>query len=185
MLDQLWALKRPFDTGPLRYCFTGLNTKERLGEKLRALTLAPSTDDFVGLAAEAEQLQSASDTELAAIPTFRFPEGDVETSPLLSEVISGSGDSYLSALINELGNSDWVKHALEFHEREQCPFCQQTLPAGFYDEIRKVFDKTYEQRVSQLKALKNRYEGTVARLKSQFQRAEYRAPEYQVLLARL
>lgn len=185
MLDQLWALKKPFDTGPLRYCLVGPNTKERLGDKLREIALVPSTEDFAGLAAEAEQLQSAGDTELPAIPTFRFAEGEVETNPLLSEVISGSGDSYLSALINELGNSDWVKHALEFHEREQCPFCQQTLPAGFYNEIRNVFDKTYEQRISQLKALRSRYEGGVTRLKAQFQRAEYRAPEYQLQLAKL
>lgn len=185
MLDQLWALKKPFETGPLRYCLVGPNTKERLGDKLRDIALVTSSEDFAVLASEAEQLQSAGDAELPAIPTFRFAESEVETSPLLSEVISGSGDSYLSALITDLGNSDWVKHALEFHEREQCPFCQQTLPAGFYDEIRKVFDKTYEQRVSQLKALKNRYDGGVARLKSQFQRAEYRAPEYQALLARL
>ncbi|WP_122550237.1 AAA family ATPase [Pseudomonas viridiflava] len=185
LLDQLWALKKPFDTGPLRYCLVGPNTKERLGDKLLALALVSSTDDFAGLAAEAEQLQSAGDAELPAIPAFRFAEGEVETSPLLSEVIAGSGDSYLSALITDLGNSDWVKHALRFHEREQCPFCQQTLPAGFYDEIRKVFDKTYEQRISHLNALKSRYEGAVARLKSQFQRAEYRAPEYQALLARL
>lgn len=185
LLDQLWALKKPFDTGPLRYCLVGPHTKERLGDKLLALALVPSTDDFAGLAAEAEQLQSAGDAELPAIPTFRFADGEVETSPLLSEVISGSGDSYLSALITDLGNSDWIKHALQFHEQEQCPFCQQTLPAGFYDEIRKVFDKTYEQRVSQLKTLKSRYEGGFVRLKSQFQRAEYRAPEYQALLARL
>lgn len=185
MLDQLWALKKPFETGPLRYCLVGPNTKERLGDKLRDIALVTSSEDFTALATEAEQLQSAGDTELPAIPTLRFAESEVETSPLLSEVISGSGDSYLSALITDLGNSDWVKHALEFHEREQCPFCQQTLPAGFYDEIRKVFDKTYEQRVSQLKALKNRYDGGVARLKGQSQRAEYRAPEYQALLARL
>ena len=185
MLDQLWALKKPFETGPLRYCLVGPNTKERLGDKLRDIALLTLSEDFTALAAEAEQLQSAGDTELPAIPTFRFAESEVETSSLLSEVISGSGDSYLSALITDLGNSDWVKHALEFHEREKCPFCQQTLAAGFYDEIRKVFDKTYEHRVSQLKALKNRYDGGVARLKSQFQRAEYRAPEYQALLARL
>lgn len=185
MQDQLWALKKPFDTGPLRYCLVGPNTKERLAEKLRGLTLAPTTDDFVGLAAEAEQLQTAGDTELPAVPAFRFAEAELENSPLLSEVISGSGDSYLSALINELGNSDWVKHALQFHERDQCPFCQQTLPAGFYNEIRKVFDKTYEQRISQLKVLKSRYEGGVTRLKAQFQRAEYRAPEYQLQLTKL
>lgn len=185
LLDQLWALKRPFDTGPLRYCFASLNTKERLGEKLRMLPLTPSSDDFSTLAAEAEQLQSASDAELPAIPTIRFGEGDVESSSLLSEAIAGSGDSYLSALITDLGNSDWVKRGLQYPEREQCPFCQQTLQPGFYQEIQKVFDKTYEQRIAQLKALQTRYEGGVSRLRTQFKRPEYDASEYQLLITKL
>lgn len=185
LLDQLWALKRPFDTGPLRYCFASLNTKERLGEKLRTLPLASSPDDFAALAAEAQQLQSATDTELPAIPTIRFAEGDVETSPLLSEAITGSGDSYLSALITALGNSDWVKRGLQFPQRGECPFCQQPLPSGFYEEIQKVFDKTYEQRIAQLRALKSRYEGGVTRLRTLFKRPAYDATEYQLLIAKL
>ena len=185
LLDQLWALKRPFDTGPLRYCFASLNTKERLGEKLRMLPLTPSSDDFSTLAGEAEQLQSASDAELPAIPTIRFGEGDVEASSLLSEAIAGSGDSYLSALITDLGNSDWVKRGLQYPEREECPFCQQALQPGFHQEIQKVFDKTYEQRIAQLKALQTRYEGGVSRLRTQFKRAEYDASEYQLLITKL
>lgn len=185
LLDQLWAVKKPFDTGPLRYCLATLNTKERLAEKILALNLGPSSDTFETLAVEAEQLQAASDTELPAIPTYRFAEGEIETSPLLSEVISGSGDSYLSALINELGNSDWVKQAFEFQEGDHCPFCQQKLPSKFYDEIRKVFDKSYEQRITKLKALKTRYEDGVIRLRAQFQLAEYKAPEYQLQITKL
>lgn len=185
LLDQLWALKRPFDTGPLRYCFASLNTKERLGEKLRTLALVPSTDDFSALATEAQQLQSASDAELPGIPTIRFAEADVETSVLLSEAIAGSGDSYLSALITDLGNSDWVKRGLQYPQREECPFCQQALPSGFYEEIQKVFDKTYEQRITQLKALKTRYEGGVTRLRAQFKRPEYDGSEYQLLITKL
>ncbi|MBD8146735.1 AAA family ATPase [Pseudomonas fluorescens] len=185
LLDQLWALKRPFDSGPLRYCFASLNTKDRLGEKLRTLSLVSSPDDFSALAAEAEQLQSASDAELPGIPIIRFAEADVEASSLLSEAIAGSGDSYLSALITDLGNSDWVKRGLQYPQREECPFCQQTLPSGFYEEIQKVFDKTYEQRITQLKALKTRYEGGVTRLRTQFKRPEYDASEYQLLITKL
>src|SRR5207253_10144354 len=77
LLDQLWAVKKPFDTGPLRYCLATLNTKERLAEKIRALNLRPSSDTFETLAAEAEQLQAASDTELPAIPTYGFAEGEI------------------------------------------------------------------------------------------------------------
>lgn len=46
----------------------------------------------------------------------------METSALLSEAIAGSGDSYFSALITDLGNSDWVKRGLQYQQREECPF---------------------------------------------------------------
>ncbi|WP_236710358.1 AAA family ATPase [Pseudomonas sp. RIT-PI-q] len=100
-----------------------------------------------------------------------FAEGEIESHASLQETITGSGDSYLSALISELGNSDWVKQAFSFVPKEegQCPFCQQPLPARFYDEVRKVFDKMYEQRIGQLASLKGRYEAGAARLQSQYQ----------------
>lgn len=185
--DRIWALKKPFDNAPLKYCFASLNTKEKLTEKVVALNLVPSSDTFESLTAEAEQLQLASDAVLPGIPLLSFAEGEVESHALLQETITGSGDSYLSALISELGNSDWVKQALGFVPKgeERCPFCQQPLPAQFYDEIRRVFDKTYERRIGQLASLKSRYEAGVARLQSQYGRTEYQLPAFQAHIASL
>lgn len=185
--DQIWAQKKPFDNAPLRYCFSSLNTKERLADNVLCMKLMTTSDTFEMLSAEAAQLQSASDTELSGIPTFSFAECEIESSPLLQEIITGCGDSYLSALISELGNSDWIKQALAFvhKEDERCPFCQQILPAQFYDEISKVFDKTYEQRIRRLETLRTRYEAGAARVQSQLLRAEYRLPVFQAYAVRL
>ena len=185
--ERLWALKKTFDNVPLKYCFASLNTKEKVAEKAVALKLVSTSDTFEGLTAEAEQLLQASDAVLPGIPALSFAEGEIESHALLQETITGSGDSYLSALIRELGNSDWVKQAFSFvpKEEERCPFCQQPLPAQFYDEIRKVFDKTYEQRIGQLASLKGRYDAGVARLQSHYRRTEYQLPAFQALIASL
>lgn len=185
--DRIWALKKPFDNAPLKYCFASLNTKEKLTEKVVALNLVPTSDTYESLTAEAEQLQLASDAVLPGVPVLSFAEGEIEGHALLMETITGSGDSYLSALISELGNSDWVKQALGFGPKgeERCPFCQQQLPFQFYDEVRRVFDKTYEQRIGQLTSLKSRYEAGVARLQSQYRRPEYQLPAFQPHIANL
>lgn len=185
--ESLWALKKPYNTSALKYCFASLNTKERLAENVIPLKLAAVSDSFEALATEAQQLQSASDDELAGIPSFRFPEGDIEQDPLLQEVVTGSGNSYLSAVINELGNSDWVKQALGFVDKadDRCPFCQQTLPNEFYAEMSRVFDQTYEKRVKQLEALKARYDAGAAHLQDQYRKSEYQLPAFQAHIAAL
>lgn len=185
--DHVWALKRPFDTSPLRYCFNQLNTKERLLDKVVPLVFTATTDTVEGLSAEAAELQSASDIELPGIAPFSFQEVDVEENTVLFEAIAGSGDSYLSALIQELGHSDWVKQALGFVDKsdKHCPFCQQTLPEKFYDEVAKVFDKTYERRLEQLQQLKTRYDKGAERVFVQCEKPEYQASVFQVHIANL
>jgi len=131
--DNIWKLKGRFDNSGLAYCFSRLNTKDKLLEAASQVALASTTDTAEGLLAEATQLQDASDAELPGIPPLRFEGAGIETDPILAEVIAGTGDSYLSALIQELGNSDWVKHALRFeaHSKDQCPLCQQPLSGKF------------------------------------------------------
>lgn len=185
--DDLWAQRKLHDSGALRFCFVGLNTKERLAEKVIGLQLQYTGDTIDALAAEAEELQTASDEELPSIPLFSFPEGDVEHDSLLAEAIVGSENSYLSALINELGNSDWIKQAFSFvdRENEHCPFCQEKLPAAFYEELDRVFDQTYQKRVKLLVALRARYEAGMAHLQVQYRLQDYQSPVYQAHIAAL
>ena len=64
--------------------------------------------------------------------------------------------------------------------QNQCPLCQQPLPQDFYAEIRKVFDKTYEQRLGLLQQLESRYRDAA----DQFLR-RCEAPEYQLQAIKL
>lgn len=177
LLDSVWKPKRDFDNTALAYCVKPLNTRERLLEAVRRIQLVPTADTAHGLLSEAAELNEASDKELPGIAPITFQADVLEANPIMQEVITGSGNSYLSAFIQQLGNSDWVKQALryEVEAKDQCPLCQQPLPQNFYPEIRKVFDKTYEQRLGVLQQLENQYRGAVDQL---LRRCE--APEYQL-----
>ncbi|MFI8431815.1 AAA family ATPase [Pseudomonas sp. NPDC078863] len=179
-LDDLWALKKQYDSSNLKFCFSNLNTKERLAEKVGSLSQGLVSDTFEALALEAGELQAASDQEQPVLPSFSFPERDVELSPLLNEAITGSENSYLSAIINDLGNSDWIKQAFRFVDQNDntCPFCQQKLNTDFYDELGKVFDQTYQRRIDSLVALKDRYEVGISHLKVQYLRPVYQMMEF-------
>lgn len=176
LLKSVWESKRNFDGTALAYCFKNLNTKERLLEATRSFSLVATHDTVEGLLREAAELSETIDQELPKITIVSFHAEALEFDPIMQEIITGSGDSYLSAFIQQLGNSDWVKHALNFESKanEQCPLCQQSLPNGFYDEIRKVFDQTYEQRIRLLNQFKTRYKDAVDIFLRQFA-----APIYQ------
>lgn len=163
LLKSVWEKKRRFDGSALAYCFKNFNTKERLLDAIRSTQLVTTTDTSEGLLVEAAELRQTSDQELPKISPLYFQAEALEADPLLQEIIIGSGDSYLSAFIQQLGNSDWVKYALQFERtaENQCPLCQQQLPNNFYDEVRKVFDQTYEQRIFLLHQFEKKYRGAV------------------------
>ncbi len=185
--DNVWKLKGRFDNSALAYCFSRLNTKDKLLEAASQIALASTADTAEGLLAEATQLQGASDVELPGIPRLSFEGAGIEADPILAEVIAGTGDSYLSALIQELGNSDWVKHALRFesHSKDQCPLCQQPLPGNFYAEIHKVFDQTYEKRLTTLTTLQQQYTVAAERLLRQSEAPIYNVESIQIHVANL
>lgn len=84
-----------------------------------------------------------------------FSETEIK---LLSTSLTPSGDSYLSLLIEELGNSDWIRTGLSYIKDKQCPFCQKnSIDNEFTSEIRKIFDDTYDKTIIELKTLLSNY----------------------------
>jgi len=90
------------------------------------------------------------------MPDFR----GLEVNPLWSEAVVPTGKSQLSALINVLGNADWVRHGQGYlaHSDQHCPFCQQGLPPDFSDQLSRLFDTSYNQSIDQIHALASAYE---------------------------
>ncbi|RAZ82406.1 AAA family ATPase [Cereibacter johrii] len=69
----------------------------------------------------------------------------LEISAILKKKIIGKRDVDISALIEKLGNSDWVQQGRQFFDQldDQCPFCQQKTNAAFRQSLEAYFDETY------------------------------------------
>lgn len=117
----------------------------------------------------AAPLDSPSTTDLVA----------VEGNPLLQKVIVGNQDVDIAALINRLGNSDWVKQGRQYHEQEPelCPFCQQSTDKQFADDLTAFFSEAYDNDIQSLRQLQTSYQRASERLLASIQRCmELRNP---------
>lgn len=120
-----------------------------------------------------------------------------ESDTLLQKVIVGNQDVDIAALIDRLGNSDWVRKGLPFHEQdpEICPFCQQPTDDHFAESLAAFFNEGHDNDIAALKALKTSYQhasdqliATMQRnveLNNPFLKTELYSAEAQVLAERL
>lgn len=102
---------------------------------------------------------------------------DSQELSLLSIPLIISSDSQLSAVINMLGNGDWVKKGESYLSGNICPFCQKTLDIEhFKNELGKLFDESYKETVLSINSIGAKYaswkEG-VKLLRTQFESSEY------------
>lgn len=166
--EELWRIKKLYDDSSLHYCFEGFHSnKGRFKDQLHITPLTSMIPrSGVELVAAAEELQSAEGTPLPEIPFIKWGVADIENDPVFSEVISASSDSYLSALIETLGNSDWVKNALPLLDKShgKCPLCQQALPHDFLGQVKALFDKTYDEKIEKIESLKILYDKALSLL---------------------
>jgi len=87
---------------------------------------------------------------LADLSTATLVEAESEV--LLQKSIVGNQDVDIAALIDRLGNSDWVKRGLEYHKQdpETCPFCQQSTDEHFAKSLEEFFSESYDEDVQAL-----------------------------------
>lgn len=93
-----------------------------------------------------------------------MPKGDkllaLESSPVLAKVVVGKKDVDVAALIEKLGNSDWVKQGQPYlaESTGACPFCQQPLPPNFEDSLSRYFDEAFLTDTAAIAALEADYQ---------------------------
>ncbi|MGX9239685.1 AAA family ATPase, partial [Pantoea ananatis] len=96
---------------------------------------------------------SFNSVNLPSMPILNRLQEELLLTPLIP-----SSNSYLSNVINELGNADWVKLGLGYVNDTKCPFCQgDTIDKDFLKAIKDVFDETYELRLEDLRSFHNGY----------------------------
>lgn len=134
---------------------------ERAGNSAAVVTLA----DLEKRAATVFGPPPTPEVPLAAIETTQLLT--LESNPILDKPVIGSADVDIAAMIQKLGNSDWVRKGLAFYEvnGQRCPFCQQTMSEGLAQSLRDYFDEAFEQGSRAIEEFAAAYTATAARVR--------------------
>lgn len=167
---QVWKIKTEYTGGDrvLEFCLDGLKgNKDTLFKHLISIEKLEGEIDYSvdDLRREAQQLQGETQSR-QLLSKVLINVDDIEQSELLSKVIVGNKNSSVAAVIEKLGNSDWVNTGIKYAhidgEKGVCPFCQQeTITQNFLDQISAYFDESYNQDKSQIEQMVLRYDAEI------------------------
>lgn len=152
-----------------------LGSRERFKEKVLS-ECASNTAELLSLDKLKQKAQSIYSADLErVVPLEALSSAHLiafEGSELLQKVIVGNQDVDIAALIDRLGNSDWVKQGRQYHEQEPetCPFCQQQTDKQFADDLTAFFSEAYDNDIQSLKQLQTSYQTASERLLAEIQR---------------
>ncbi|EQA1638498.1 AAA family ATPase, partial [Enterobacter hormaechei] len=114
--------------------------------------------DTANLISDYIKLKSNKNVSYQSLIIPALPYFSDDQVGMLSTSLIPSGNSYLSMVIDRLGNSDWIRTGLSYIDADQCPFCQKnTIDDSFREEVRKIFDDAYDKMVLRLKELQSSY----------------------------
>ncbi|CAE6877531.1 hypothetical protein ACOMICROBIO_GDFFDHBD_00001 [Vibrio sp. B1REV9] len=172
--ESVWKAKVTYENSALDFCLEGLRrNKAGFLNKVRSSS-GRVTSTIESLQKEARELTGQDGSLLPNVPKISLDVSSFENAPILTQIIVGSKDSYLSDLVEKLGNSDWVKSGLEYMKSDNpCPFCQQELSSSITEAINQLFDETYSQKVSQIEELSNSYRAYIDDIKSKLSASAY------------
>lgn len=159
--DDLWSAKK--SVAGLEAAFTGVNNSKKnfcaryLEE---AKSNSASVKETVDLIRDAGIVYSSTLREATMLQLRdRHNLQELETAGVLSKVIIGQQDVDIAALIEKLGNSDWVQQGRSYFHKltDQCPFCQQTTTEKFRESLERFFDQSYMDDLSKVELLLDDY----------------------------
>ena len=168
--EKTWEIKRKYGEGKdaLKFCLDGYRgDKGVLFEHIKEFP-KPETKPEKSIEAikkEAQALEGDKTFESLHLIPINDLES-IENNSIFQESIIGNENSMLKNLINDLGNSDWVRKGLkyipldpeEITENQQCPFCQEeTISEKLAKEMKDYFDDAFEQKLNKVKELKSKY----------------------------
>jgi wobble nucleotide-excising tRNase len=93
-----------------------------------------------------------------------------ERNLVLKKKVIGKHDVNISAMIEKLGNSDWVRQGRSFFDVNgmDCPFCQQKTTQVFADSLNEYFDESFLDDSQAIDDLIANYATEADRIKAQF-----------------
>lgn len=173
--QKCWDLKLKHDA-KLQGAFTGVRGDKT---KFKAKILEESANNTASSIPIADLEKKAAtvfgetpQTELIlTVPNY---EGILahETNPILKKKVIGKSDVDIAAMIQKLGNSDWVKQGREFYDPEKrvCPFCQQETAALLEESLNEYFDEAFETDSATIEKLYTDYKSDSERLQQSLQK---------------
>jgi len=147
LIEDVWIAKKNLDD--VREAFSGLNNNRRKFCERYLIEAANNQEilrDVGELRESAATVFSGTLTEAASLP--KMDSSDLvalELNEISAKKIIGKDDVDIAALIDKLGNSDWVQQGREYFEKlnDQCPFCQQKTDEAFRESLEEYFDESY------------------------------------------
>lgn len=164
-----WALKLKYDDR-FQSAFTGFrNSKAAFKEKLLAEAQSNSA-----LAKSLPELERKAATVFGEVPetvalisTPDYTELlSLEINPILKKKVIGKADVDIAAMIQKLGNSDWVRQGRIYFEANDnlCPFCQQPTADSLQASLNEYFDESFETDTKVIEQLYTDYKSNSTRL---------------------
>ena len=83
---------------------------------------------------------------------------------LLAKAVISSADTPFADFIRAIGATDWIRQGHEKFSHaagDKCPYCNQTLPSDYEQQIASCFDAQYEADRQTLQSFKSAYESAV------------------------
>lgn len=164
--NNIWNIKKGYDNNNnLDYCFEKIRKDKKTFFDFFININDDGTNEKNITTVEKKIIELNTNNELLQnIPEFVHNVENIENDLLFKSAIVGSKDSYLSKIIEKLNSSDWVKKGISYidlnkREAQKCPFCQkETIDTELIEELKELFDTTYEQSLSTIEFYYNRYE---------------------------
>lgn len=171
-----WRLKQKYDK-KLQGAFVGVRGKK---SKFKSKLLTEAANNSAVLS-DLDELENRAETIFGETPqtetSISVPDYksllSLESASIIKKKVIGKADVDIAAMIQKLGNSDWVKQGRSFYEANKnvCPFCQQKTESSFADSLNEYFDETFEKDIGAIETLLTNYKTNGERLQQSLRSA--------------
>ncbi len=166
VVESFWAQTKDFRK-QYEKALSGKKTKQKLTESL--LEAEPRYQDIGTLSSVYAAAFGEEKPLQPLLSTIQDTNAldCLSQSGLLTEPIISSSDSLFFRFIKNIRAVDWVQQGhkqFEEHTNGICPYCQQTLPADFEEQIASCVNAEYESALQQLQGLLETYRQTANQL---------------------
>ncbi|MBM7016661.1 AAA family ATPase [Enterobacter cloacae] len=129
----------------------GAKIKRSFYERMVA---TPLSDVRTTTEALTDKWRMLSQSEGTLVGEIHIPPTTVlteEAIKLMQEPVMPASSTQFSALIQKIGNADWVRQGQHYIHDDVCPFCQQSFDVmAFSRELIQMFDESYQTSLGTL-----------------------------------